>query len=72
MWHDNNWKVAAMLAKEGDTYFSHATLPVDVFHFKSKHKEADEFCGWFCNPAQWIKLMDETTDKWLFNSSAAE
>ena len=61
-----------MLAKEGDTYFSRMALPVDVFHFKSKHKERDEFCGRNCNPALWVELMDEHTGKWVYNSSAAE
>lgn len=61
-----------MLAKDGDTYFEQMALPVDVFHFKSKHKQSDVFCGQHCNPALWPELMDEKTKKWIFNSSAAE
>ncbi|KAF8580189.1 hypothetical protein K439DRAFT_1267774, partial [Ramaria rubella] len=72
MWHDNNCSVAAMLAREKDTYFDKVALPVDVFHFKSKHKEKDGFCGLNCNPALFPELMDPATGKWLFNSSAAE
>jgi hypothetical protein len=72
MWYDNNCHIAAMLAAEGDTYFEDVALPVDVFHFKSKHKEGDEFCGRHCNPALWVELMDPETGSWVFNSSAAE
>lgn len=46
-------------------------LPVDVFHFKSKHKETDEFCQKHCNPALWPELVD-ADGKWVFNSLAAE
>ena len=46
-------------------------MPVDVFHFKSKHKETDEFCQKHCNPARWTELAD-ADGKWIFNSSAAE
>jgi hypothetical protein len=46
-------------------------MPVDVFHFKSKHKETDDFCWKHCNPAQWTELAD-ANGKWVFNSSAAE
>jgi hypothetical protein len=46
-------------------------FPVDVFHFKCKHKEADKFCGQHCNPALFPQL--QTSDgKWTFNSSVAE
>jgi hypothetical protein len=62
----------AMLMADGDTYFEHVVLPVDMFHFKVKHKQSDKFCGWFCNPAQWIELINKATGTWLFNSSAAE
>ena len=71
-WYDNNCRVAAMLAADGNTYFKNVTLPVDMFHFKSKHKQTDDFCGRFCNPAHWVKLIDDQTDQWIFNSSAAE
>ena len=45
-------------------------LPVDVFHFKCKHKESDEYCATHCNPASYPELM--TGEKWTFNSSVAE
>lgn len=52
-------------------YFDSCALPVDVFHFKTKHKESDRACGENCNPYIWPQLR--TADgKWRFNSSAAE
>ena len=71
-WYDNNCKVAAMLAADGETYFDHVALPIDMFHFKSKHRQTDAFCGWCCNLAHWIELTDEHMGQWIFNSSAAE
>ncbi|EIN03778.1 hypothetical protein PUNSTDRAFT_77731, partial [Punctularia strigosozonata HHB-11173 SS5] len=53
-----------------DHHFDRCALPVDVFHMKSKHKESDEFCGRYCNAAQFPDLIVGT--KWRFNSSAAE
>ncbi|KAF8054208.1 hypothetical protein FPV67DRAFT_1569119 [Lyophyllum atratum] len=75
IWHDNNCRIVAMLKNDGDPYLRHyfdnCALPVDVFHFKSKHKVSDEDCGRNCNPYIWPELR--TTDgKWRFNSSAAE
>jgi len=61
----------SMLQADGDRYFEDCALPVDVFHFKSKHKERDTFCGTFCNPYIWMDLVDEN-GRWVFNSSAAE
>lgn len=52
-------------------YFDHCALPVDVFHFKCKHKETDIECGTFCNPYIWPELRTEDGN-WRFNSSAAE
>jgi hypothetical protein len=52
-------------------YFDNIALPVDVFHFKSKHKESDIDCGWNCNPYIWPELRTED-GKWCFNSLAAK
>lgn len=52
-------------------FFRGTMLPVDVFHFKSKHKVSDEFCQKHCNPSQWTELVGEDGE-WVFNSSAAE
>src|SRR5580693_2865267 len=60
-----------MLQANDDTYFDQVLLPVDVFHFKAKHKETDTFCQENCNPAAWKELFDKDGN-WRFNSSAAE
>jgi hypothetical protein len=75
LWHDNNCNIVKMLRNDTDeylrNYFENCALPVDVFHFKSKHKEGDLDCGANCNPYIWEELR--TADgKWRFNSSAAE
>ncbi|KIJ42832.1 hypothetical protein M422DRAFT_253925 [Sphaerobolus stellatus SS14] len=69
MWYDNNCGMQAMLQVNKDTYSDCCALPVDVFHFKSKHKEQDTFCGMYCNSYIWQDLVTED-GKWLFNSSA--
>ncbi|KAJ7210572.1 hypothetical protein B0H12DRAFT_1278150 [Mycena haematopus] len=74
LWHDNNCRVVAMLKNDDEylrTYFDGCALPVDVFHFKSKHKEGDVECGRNCNPYIWPELRTKD-GKWRFNSSAAE
>lgn len=79
LWHDNNCRIVAMLRGESKRdptdpephYFDQCALPVDVFHFKCKHKESDVDCGKYCNPYIWQELR--TPDgEWRFNSSAAE
>jgi hypothetical protein len=75
LWHDNNCQIDKMLKNDQDphlrNYFENCALPVDVFHFKCKHKESDTHCGQYCNPYIWPVLR--TPDhKWRFNSSAAE
>ncbi|KAJ6570314.1 hypothetical protein B0H10DRAFT_2354309 [Mycena sp. CBHHK59/15] len=75
LWHDNNCSIVKMLRNEPDeykgTYFDHVALPVDIFHFKCKHKETDLDCGANCNPYLWADLRTED-GKWRFNSSATE
>jgi hypothetical protein len=74
IWHDNNCKIIPMLENDEDpylrNYFDGCALPVDVFHFKTKHKAQDINCGTKCNPYIWPELRDG--DEWRFNSSAAE
>ncbi|KDQ58768.1 hypothetical protein JAAARDRAFT_69191 [Jaapia argillacea MUCL 33604] len=70
-WHDNNCRLQQHLRKTNDSFFRRVILAVDVFHFKSKHKESDKFCQKHCNPALWKVLVDKE-GKWVFNSSAAE
>ncbi|KAF7290011.1 hypothetical protein HMN09_01305800 [Mycena chlorophos] len=71
LWHDNNCRIVAMLRKDEDTYFQKCALPVDVFHFKCKHKESDIECGIYCNPYSYPDLRTPEGE-WRFNSSAAE
>ena len=75
IWHDNNCSIVAMLRNDPDPflahYFDRCALPVDVFHFKSKHKETDIFCQTHCNPAGYPELKTDDGG-WFFNSSAAE
>jgi len=75
IWYDNNCKLYSMLQNDKDPYLRHyfdrCVLPVDVFHYKTKHKESDIDCGKNCNPYKWSELR--LNDKeWRFNSSAAE
>ncbi|KAF6742808.1 hypothetical protein DFP72DRAFT_829566, partial [Ephemerocybe angulata] len=73
IWHDNNCRIYAMLenSPEDKEYFAFVALPVDVFHFKAKHKESDTQCNAHCNASNWPDLMTKD-NKWRFNSSAAE
>lgn len=54
-----------------NTYFKYLALPVNVFHFKCKHKKSDEHCNEHCNPANWPELYT-SQGTWWFNSSAAK
>ena len=71
IFYDNNCQLQGHLQASEDKFFQYTMLPVDVFHFKSKHKVSDEFCQKHCNPAQWTQLVDEAGN-WKLNSSAAE
>ncbi|KAH9829321.1 uncharacterized protein C8Q71DRAFT_718446, partial [Rhodofomes roseus] len=74
LWHDQNcrlWRLLRNADEETQKFFAGSALPVDVFHFKCKHKEGDVICGTHCNPYIWNELRTEE-GKWRFNSSAAE
>ncbi|KAH6879337.1 hypothetical protein BKA70DRAFT_1475132 [Coprinopsis sp. MPI-PUGE-AT-0042] len=71
IFYDNNCSLQAHLHASGDDFFRNVIMPVDVFHFKVKHKITDLFCQQHCNPAQWEQLVDEEGN-WKLNSSAAE
>ncbi|KZT56033.1 hypothetical protein CALCODRAFT_416592, partial [Calocera cornea HHB12733] len=47
-------------------------VSVDIFHYKTKHSEKDEYCGQHCNPLLFPDIYDVKTKTWFFNSSAAE
>ncbi|KAH6911335.1 hypothetical protein BKA70DRAFT_1460642 [Coprinopsis sp. MPI-PUGE-AT-0042] len=67
---DNNCKLLAHMRAIGDTHFSKTKTPVDVFHFKAKHKGTDVFCQQNCNPAAFKDLIVD--GKWRFNTSICE
>jgi hypothetical protein len=74
LWHDNNCNIVPVLAKETEEVkarFRDAILPVDVFHFKCKHKASHSTCNEHCNPMKYKEWLRDG-DKWRFNSSAAE
>lgn len=56
---------------KNNAFFERMLLPVDVFHFKTKHKTTHAYCQENCNPAKWSVLSDGKGG-WVFNSSAAE
>ncbi|KAG9224286.1 hypothetical protein CCMSSC00406_0004785 [Pleurotus cornucopiae] len=70
LFYDTNCKLLAHQRYNHDTHFLHTGQPVDVFHFKSKHKESDVNCQMYCNPAAFPELMHE--GKWRFNTSICE
>ncbi|KIO03571.1 hypothetical protein M404DRAFT_144986, partial [Pisolithus tinctorius Marx 270] len=67
---DNNCKLHAHQEAKQDHHFSDTVLPVDVFHFNSKHKETDLYCQQQCNPAAFPDLLEN--GKWCFNTSICE
>ncbi|KAH9851669.1 hypothetical protein C2E23DRAFT_869110 [Lenzites betulinus] len=74
LWHDQNcrlWSTLQNADQDTQDFFARVALPVDVFHFKCKHKEGDIVCGTHCNPYIWPELRTDD-GKWRFNSSAAE
>ncbi|KIJ11061.1 hypothetical protein PAXINDRAFT_164184 [Paxillus involutus ATCC 200175] len=48
-------------------HFAHTRMPVNVFHFKSKHKETNNYCQQHCNPASFPEFIQD--GKWQFNIS---
>ncbi|KAJ7143236.1 hypothetical protein C8R46DRAFT_920031, partial [Mycena filopes] len=71
IFYDNNCSFVKHLLASGDHYFDRVGLPVDVWHFKCKHKEGDLFCQTHCNPTRFQELVRED-GTWVFNSLAAE
>ncbi|KAG2746555.1 hypothetical protein P692DRAFT_201877121 [Suillus brevipes Sb2] len=67
---DNNCKLRAHQDTIGDDHFAATGMPVDVFHFNSKHKETDTYCQRHCNPAAFPELI--SGGKWRFNTSICE
>ncbi|KIM42532.1 hypothetical protein M413DRAFT_408395 [Hebeloma cylindrosporum] len=67
---DNNCKLDAHQRNINDEHFKDTAKPVDVFHFRSKHKESDTHCQRYCNPAAFPEIIKD--GKWRFNSSICE
>jgi len=67
---DNNCSI--IKAVKNNPFFQNVGLTIDVFHFKCKHSEKDQFCQDHCNPAAYPKLLSEGMKQWYFNSSIAE
>lgn len=68
--YDSNCILRQHLDATGDTYFANTGLPVDVFHFKAKHRITDTACQQHCNPAAFPDLVED--NKWAVNTSICE
>ncbi|KAI0669972.1 hypothetical protein C8Q78DRAFT_976510 [Trametes maxima] len=55
----------------GETLHEEVGLPVDVFHWKCKHKRTNDACAIHCNPYNYRELLADD-GSWFFNSSVAE
>ena len=78
--YDNNCGMKRYLEsvanKESElsVWFRSIGLPVDPFHFKSKHKETDEYCRDYCDPDKFSELTvnTDTGKRYYFNTAVAE
>ncbi|KDQ16589.1 hypothetical protein BOTBODRAFT_106906, partial [Botryobasidium botryosum FD-172 SS1] len=68
---DNACGLKQHLEAQGDHFFDGCEFIVDVFHFKTKHKESHGYCGQNCNPHSLWDMIDENGN-WTFNTSIAE
>jgi hypothetical protein len=68
---DNNCKLDAHQRAINDQHFKDTGKPVDVFHFKCKHKLTDHHCQLYCNPAAFPEMIMKD-GKWRFNTSICE
>ncbi|OJT02627.1 hypothetical protein TRAPUB_6808 [Trametes pubescens] len=72
LWYDNNCGVYKYCAaNHGEDLHLKIGLPVDVFHWKCKHKKTDIECSYHCNPYKYPELLKDNTSG-FFNSSRAE
>ncbi|KAI0739978.1 hypothetical protein C8Q80DRAFT_1112092 [Daedaleopsis nitida] len=70
--YDNGCRLYQHLEKAGDPLKDEVAFPVDVFHWKCKHKKSDDACSIHCNPYSFPELLAEDGDGWFFNTSIAE
>ena len=72
IFHDNNCTLYEHCERlPGETLHLKIALPVDVFHWKCKHKKTKTSCSVHCNPYMFPELLT-ADDKWFFNFSRAE
>lgn len=55
----------------GETLHLEMGMPVDVFHWKTKHKKSNDACAVHCNPYSYPELIKDD-ESWFFNLSIAE
>lgn len=67
---DNNCRLDAHQRAIGEAHFINTGKPVDVFHFRSKHKITDTHCQKYCNPAAFPELIQD--GQWRVNTSICE
>jgi hypothetical protein len=72
LFYDNNCHLRRHVHATPNDPLQHMGQPVDIFHFKSKHKESNDYCGQHCNAMLFEDLYDAETKTWHFNSSVAE
>ncbi|KAL1738973.1 hypothetical protein HDZ31DRAFT_50144 [Schizophyllum fasciatum] len=73
IFYDRNCRLRRFLANKGDTYFlGQVGLVVDVFHLQHAHSRSDDYCGLYCNPANYPELINAEGDGWRFNSEVCE
>lgn len=69
--YDCNCQLYMHSRARGETLHEEIGLPVDVFHWKCKHKQTNDACAIHCNPYNYEELIAED-GSWFFNSSIAE
>lgn len=73
IFYDRNCRFRRYLENKGDTYFlGDVGLVVDVFHLQHAHSRSDNYCGLYCNPANYPELIADGGDAWRFNSEVCE
>ncbi|KAI0754602.1 hypothetical protein C8Q80DRAFT_1139888 [Daedaleopsis nitida] len=70
--YDNGCRLYQHLEKHKDPVLNNVAFPVDVFHWKCKHKKNDDACSIHCNPYTFPELIGKDGEGWFFNSSVAE
>lgn len=70
--YDSACRMYQHLERVGDTLQHEIGMPVDVFHWKCKHKKSDVACSIHCNPYNYPDLLGEDGKTWWFNTSIAE